>query len=75
MRTKRVINSLRKEKAKLVQEAEQIGRAISVLEGRPRKKSFKHSKRSIARISAAKRLWWQRRRSLLKSAQSQKQVP
>jgi hypothetical protein len=64
MRTRRVLNTLKKEKAKLEQEADQIGRAISVLEGRaPGEKRHKHSKQARARIGQAKRLWWQRHRA------------
>jgi excisionase family DNA binding protein len=64
MRTKRALNTLKKEKAKLDHESDQIGRAISVLEGRaPGEKRYKHSKLGRARISAAKRLWWQRHRA------------
>jgi hypothetical protein len=72
VRTKRVLNTLKKEKAKLDREAEQIGRAISVLEGRaPGRKRYRHSQQARARIAKSKRLWWARRQSLLKSAQSQ----
>jgi|HubBroStandDraft_1064217.scaffolds.fasta_scaffold21705_1 hypothetical protein len=65
MRTTRVLDTLRKAKAKLIQEADQIGRAISVLEGRaPGGKRYTHSKQARARIGQAKRLWWQRHRAL-----------
>jgi hypothetical protein len=64
MRTKRILTTLKRQKAKLDQEAEQLGRAISVLEGRaPREKRYTHSKKAKARIGQAKRLWWQRHRA------------
>jgi hypothetical protein len=57
MRTKRILRTLRREKEKLDRESEMLGDVFSVLEGRPGKKLYRHSKSAIARISKSKRLW------------------
>jgi hypothetical protein len=68
MRTKRILRTLRREKEKLDRESEKLGNVIAVLEGRPEKKRFRHSRRGRARISAAKREWWKKRKAILQSS-------
>jgi hypothetical protein len=56
MRTKRILRTLRKEKEKLDRESEMLGNVISVLEGRPGKKTvstFKTIDRPHFEIDAA----------------------